>query len=75
MEGEQLEKRQKRREKEVDGQGGKDRQEKNKKAYEVLLYNVMKGVTERLQGAYNKMTSSSFAKLGTLPYAQRTLWT
>ena len=43
-EGEQLEKRQMRREEEMKGQSGKDRQEELRKAFVVLLYK--KWVTE-----------------------------
>ena len=42
-EGEQLSKRQKRREEEVDGQGGQGRQEKPRKAFAVIPYMI--GVT------------------------------
>ena len=46
-EGEQLGKKQKRKEEEVEGQGEKNRQEKPKKAFVVLRY--MKRAMERLQ--------------------------
>ena len=51
-EGKQLGKRQKMREDEMQGQGGENRQEEAKKAFVVLPY--MKGVTERLQRAYQQ---------------------
>ena len=58
-EGEQLGKR---REEEVDGQDGKNRLEKPKQAFVVLPY--MKGVTERLQRAYEKDNSQLVCKAG-----------
>ena len=61
--GEQLGKRQKRREGDEEGQDEKDRHEKFKKGCVVLPY--MKGVTERLQEAYQKHNIRLFAKPGT----------
>ena len=58
-EGEQLGKRQKRREENVEGHGENRQEEKAKKAYVVLPY--IKGVKEPIRN----MTSSSFAKPGT----------
>ena len=59
-EGDQLGKRQKRREEEVNRHGGKDRQEKSRKVYAVLMY--INGVTERLQRAYKKHDIQLFWK-------------
>ena len=60
--GEQLGKRQKRREEDEEGQDVKDRQEKPKNASVVLLY--LKGVIERLQRAYQKHNIQLFCKAG-----------
>ena len=60
-EGEELGKRQKRREEEMKGQGVKDREEDPKKAFVVLLY--MKGVTERLQRACKQHNIQLFWQL------------
>ena len=61
-EGEQLGKKQKRREEEMKGQGGKEGQGEPKKAFVVLSY--VKGVMERLQRAYKQHNIQLFCKAG-----------
>ena len=72
-EGYQLGKRHKRRDEEVEGQGGKDRQEEPKKTFVSLLY------MKRVKKPIRSTTPSSFTKQG-IPlemqlYAKTSLWT
>ena len=61
-EGEQLGKREKRREEEMQGQDGENRLDELKNAFVVLPY--MKGVTERLRRAYKQHNIQLFCKGG-----------